>query len=214
MKPNLAPRSRRLRRPSVETISSRHPHAAGALKVEDLAIQQLTPYPRNNPRLHPKQQIDKLARAINDFSGFLISVVIDDQNIVLAGHARIEAAKQLALPSVPCVRASHLNETQKRAFTILDNKVAEEATWDFQLLAKEVEFLHNEGIDLTTTGFEIPEIEMIFDAAAPPASNPEDDRIPDPTPHRIVTEPNDLWILDEHRLFCGDARRHNHLRHC
>ena len=89
---------------------------------------------------------------------------------------------------------------------ILDNRVAEEATWDFQLLAKEVEFLHNEGIDLTTTGFAIPEIEMIFDAAAPPASNPEDDRIPDPTPHRIVTEPNDPGS-DEHRLFCGDARR-------
>ena len=205
MKPNLAPNSRRRRRPSVEIISSRHPHAAGALKVEDLAIQQLTPH-QNNPRLHPKQQIDKLARAINDF-GFLIPVVIDDQNIVLAGHARIEAAKQLALPSVPCVRASHLNETQKRAFTILDNRVAEEATWDFQLLAKEVEFLHNEGIDLTTTGFEIAEIEMIFDAATPPASNPEDDRIPDPTPHRVTTKPNDLWILDEHRLFCGDARR-------
>jgi len=97
MKPNLAPRSRRLRRPSVQTTSSHPPHAAGALKVEDLAIQQLTPY-QNNPRLHPKQQIDKLARAINDF-GFLVPVVIDDQNIVLAGHARIEAAKQLALPS-------------------------------------------------------------------------------------------------------------------
>jgi hypothetical protein len=206
MKSNLAPRSRRLRRPSVETTSSRHPHAAGALKVEDIAIQQLTPY-QNNPRLHSKKQIDKLARAINDF-GFLIPVLIDDQNIVLAGHARIEAAMQLALPRVPCVRASHLNETQKRAFTILDNRVAEEATWDFQLLAKEVEILHSEGIDLTTTGFEIPEIEMIFDAAAPPASNAEDDdRIPDPTPHRVVTKPNDLWILDEHRLFCGDARR-------
>jgi ParB-like chromosome segregation protein Spo0J len=155
MKPNLVPRSRRLRRPSVETIGSRHPQAAGALRIEDIAIQQLNPY-QNNPRLHPKKQIDKLARAINDF-GFLIPVLIDDQNIVLAGHARIEAAKQLALPSVPCVRASHLNETQKRAFTIFDNRLAEEATWDFQLLAKEVEFLHNEGIDLTTTGFEIPE---------------------------------------------------------
>jgi DNA modification methylase len=189
---------------SVETTST-HPRAAGPLKVEDIAIQQLTPY-QNNPRLHPKKQIDKLARAIKDF-GFLIPALIDDQNIVLAGHARIEAAKQLALPSVPCIRASHLNETQKRAFTILDNRVAEEAKWDFQLLAKEVEFLHTEGIDLTTTGFEIPEIEMIFDAAAQPTSNPEDDRIPDPAPHRVATKRNDLWILDEHKLFCGDARR-------
>jgi DNA modification methylase len=74
-------------------------------------------------------------------------------------------------------------------------------------LAKEIEFLQNEGIDLTTTGFEIPEIEMIFDAADPPVNNAEDDSIPDLTPNRVVTKPNDLWILGEHRLVCGDASR-------
>ena len=121
---------------------------------------EYVPY-QDNPRVHPRKQIQKLVRAIDEF-GFLIPILIDDQNTVLAGHARIEAAKQLRLLSVPCIRANHLTETQKRTFTILDNRLATEAAWDFQLLAKEVEFLQSEGIDLTTTGFEIPEIEMIF----------------------------------------------------
>jgi ParB-like nuclease family protein len=168
-------------------------------------VQQVRPYP-NNPRIHPRTQIQKLARAIDEF-GFLIPILVDDHGTVLAGHARIEAAKQLALPSVPCIRASHLSEAQKRAFTILDNRIATEAAWDFQLLAKEVEFLQTEGIDLTSTGFEIPEIEMIFDAVDPSTSNSEDDKTPEIVTNRIVTKPNDLWILGHHRLFCGDARR-------
>ena len=177
----------------------------GALRIEDFAIQDLRPY-QNNPRLHPKLQIDKLARAITDF-GFLIPILVDDRNTVLAGHARIEAAKKLGLRKLPCIRASHLTEAQKRTFTILDNRLAEEAAWDFELLAKEVEFLQSEGVDLTTTGFEIPEIEMIFGAADPPVSNAEDDSIPHLTPNCVVTKPSDLWALGEHRLFCGDARR-------
>ena len=189
--------------------SRRRPSAplprAGALRIENLPIQRVHPYP-DNPRIHPRKQIQKLVRAIDEF-GFLIPILIDDQNTVLAGHARIEAAKQLRLLSVPCIRANHLTETQKRTFTILDNRLATEAAWDFQLLAKEVEFLQSEGIDLTTTGFEIPEIEMIFDAADPPTNNSEDDKTPDLAPDRIVTKRNDLWILGEHRLLCGDARR-------
>jgi DNA modification methylase len=186
------------------------PAATDIHRIENLPVEQLRPY-QNNPRVHPRKQIDKLARAIDEF-GFLIPILIDDQNTVLAGHARIEAAKQLKLLSVPCIRAKHLSETQKRTFTILDNRLAAEATWDFQLLAKEVEFLQSQGIDLTTTGFEIPEIEMIFDAADPPTSDSEDDKTPDLAPDRIVTRPNDLWILGDHRLLCGDARRRESFR--
>jgi DNA modification methylase len=175
------------------------------LRIENLLVDDLRPY-QNNPHLHSKTQIDKLARAISEF-GFLIPILIDDQNRVLAGHARVEAAKKLASRNVPCIRAGHLTEAQKRTFTILDNRLAEEATWDFQLLAKEIEFLQNEAVDLTMTGFEIPEIEMIFDAADPPASNAEDDEVPDLAPNRVITKPNDLWTLGEHRLFCGDACR-------
>ena len=205
MKQSRARRSHRRSRMLAGTETLAVSPVTSALRIEELAIQDLRPY-QNNPRLHPKSQIDKLARAFTDF-GFLIPVLVDDQNTVLAGHARIEAAKKLELRKLPCIRASHLTEAQKRTFTILDNRLAEEAAWDFELLAKEVEFLQSEGVDLTTTGFEIPEIEMIFGVADPPVSNAEDDSIPDIMPDRVVTKPSDLWTLGEHRLFCGDARR-------
>ena len=184
----------------------RVPPLAGALRIENLQINDLRRY-QNNPRLHPKSQIDKLAQAISEF-GFLIPVLIDNQNKVLAGHARLEAADRLSLPCVPCIRAGHLTETQKRTFIILDNRLAEEAKWDFHLLAKEIEFLQDEGIDLTTTGFEIPEIEMILDVVTPnTCSSTTDDVLPSLAPGNVINRHGDLWILGDHRLFCGDARR-------
>jgi ParB-like chromosome segregation protein Spo0J len=132
------------------------------LKIEHVPIQILRPNP-NNARLHPKAQINKLARAIGEL-GFLVPVLIDDCNMIIAGHGRIEAAKALGLSELPCIRTSHLSEAQKRAFTIFDNRLAEDSGWDFQLLAKEFEFLQAEGIDLEMTGFEIPEFDVIFAA--------------------------------------------------
>jgi DNA modification methylase len=182
------------------------PPVSATLTIENLPIKELLRY-ENNPRLHPKTQIDKLARAIDEF-GFLIPILIDNKNNVLAGHARLQAASKLSLPCVPCIRAGHLTETQKRTFIILDNRLTEEAKWDFQLLAKEIEFLQDEGIDLTATGFEIPEIEMIFDAVMPNTESPAtDDILPDLSPGNVVSKPGDLWVLGDHRLFCGDARR-------
>jgi DNA modification methylase len=182
-----------------------HRFAHTALSIERVPIEDLRPN-QNNSRLHPREQINKLTRAIAEF-GFLIPALIDDGNMIIAGHARIEAAKKLGLAEVPCIRTSHLSEAQKRKFTILDNRLAEDSVWDFQLLAKEFEFLQAEGIDLQTTGFEIPEFEMIFAAADIAAKNIEDDEIPDLVPTRAITKSNDLWILGEHRLACADARR-------
>jgi DNA modification methylase len=180
--------------------------AFSALRIESLPAQQVHPHP-DNPRIHPRKQIEKLARAIKEFC-FLIPILIDGHNNVIAGHARLNAAKLLGLASIPCIRASHLSEHQKRAFIILDNRIATEAAWDFRLLAKDVEFLQAEGVDLTSTGFEIPEIEMILDAADQSTNNSEeDDKPPVLVPGCIVTKRNDLWILGDHRLFCGDAGR-------
>src|SRR6516164_2803902 len=199
-------RSRRRDQKLAARENLRLPPIASALAIENVPINDLRRY-QNNPRLHPKSQVDKLARAIDEF-GFLIPVLIDSQNKVLAGHARLEAADKLSLPSVPCIRASHLTESQKRTFIILDNRLTEEAKWDFRLLAKEIEFLQDEGIDLTTTGFEIPEIEMIFDAVTPNKCNPTtDDVLPNLAQGKVITRPGDLWNLGDHRLFCGDARR-------
>jgi len=199
-------RSRRRDQKLAARENLRLPPITRALVIENVPINDLRRY-QNNPRIHPKSQVDKLARAIDEF-GFLIPVLIDSQNKVLAGHARLEAADKLSLVSVPCIRAGHLTEAQKRTFIILDNRLTEEAKWDFQLLAKEIEFLQDEGIDLTTTGFEIPEIEMIFDAVTPSAGSPAiDDVLPSLVPGSVISKTDDLWILGDHRLFCGDARR-------
>ncbi len=182
-----------------------HRFAHSALTIESVPVQDLRPSP-NNCRFHPKEQIDKLKRAIERF-GFLGPVLIDDRNRVIVGHARMEAAKALGLAEIPCLRIRHLSEAKKRAFAILDNRLAEDSAWDFQLLAKEFQFLQAEGIDLETTGFEIPEFETIFAAGDIAAKNTEDDKIPDLVPTRAITKPNDLWILGDHRLVCADARR-------
>jgi DNA modification methylase len=181
------------------------PLSRDLLKIEYLPIQGLRPNP-NNSRIHPQKQIDKLARAIDEF-GFLIPVLIDEQNKLLAGHARIEAAEVCGLSAIPCVRTSHLSEAQKRAFTIVDNRLAQDGSWDFQVLAKEFEFLRDEGFDLQTTGFEIPEFDIVLNAASPAVKNSNDDKLPELEPSCTITKPNDLWALGEHRLLCADARR-------
>src|SRR5258708_24712057 len=188
--------------------ATKKPHlfAHAPLTIERVPIQDLRPSP-NNSRVHPREQIDKIKRAIEEF-GFLAPALIDDRNRIIAGHARIEAAKALGLAEVPCIRTRHLSEAQTRAFAILDNRLAEDSAWDFQLLAKGLAFLQAEGIALATTGFEIPEFETIFAAADIAAKDTEDDdEIPDLVPTRTISKANDLWTLGEHRLFCGDARR-------
>jgi DNA modification methylase len=186
---------------------TKKPHRFGhpVLKIELVSIRGLRPSP-NNSHVHPREQIDKLVRAIAEF-GFLIPVLIDDRNRVIAGHARLEAAKALGLTEIPCIQTRHLSEAQKRAFAIFDNRLAEDSKWDFQLLAKEFEFLQSEGFALQMTGFEIPEFDMIFAADDTATKNIENDEIPDHVPTRAITKPNDVWIMRHHRLVCGDARR-------
>ena len=173
--------------------------------IEDIPILDLRPYPRN-ARRHSVHQIEKLARAISEV-GFLIPVLIDDQNTILAGHARVEAARRLNMRTVPCIRASHLTETQKRKFIIFDNRLAQDASWDFDVLAEELKFLSDENVDLTTTEFEYPEIEMILNSADGPDEGTLEDPLPEPMPGSVVSKVGDLWALGDHRLFCGDARR-------
>jgi DNA modification methylase len=182
-----------------------HRFSDSALTIESVPVQDLRPSP-NNSHVHPREQIDKLVRAIAEF-GFLIPVLIDDRNRVIAGHARLEAAKALGLTEIPCIRTRHLSEAQKRAFAIFDNRLAEDSKWDFQVLAKEFEFLQSEGFALQMTGFEIPEFDMIFAADDTATKNIENDEIPNLVPTRAITKPNDLWIMRDHRLVCGDARR-------
>jgi DNA modification methylase len=165
----------------------------------------ILPNPRN-ARTHSAQQIQQIARSIERF-GFNNPVLIDQNNRVIAGHGRVAAAKSLGHAVVPTLRIEHLSDEERRAYIIADNKLAEKAGWDTEILAIEFQSLGELGFELELTGFELPEIEIMLDAEAQKASAIEDDPPPDLVPNRVCTTPGDLWALGKHRLLCGDARQ-------
>ena len=118
-----------------------------ALRIEYLPVHSLRPYERN-ARTHSDAQIDAIAESIRQF-GFNSPILIDDDDGVIAGHARLAAARKLGLDTVPCVRLSHLSDAQRRAYILADNRLAEMAVWDVPLLSLEVGELTLEDIDLS-----------------------------------------------------------------
>ena len=174
-------------------------------KLEFLAPEALSPY-SENARTHSKSQIRQIAQSIKTF-GFTVPVLIDGANMILAGHARILAACTLGMEQVPCVRVEHLTAAQKRAYILADNKLALNAAWDEDLLAREMaELLVDPDLDfdLGVTGFSIPEIDLLVDGVAPEEpGDPEEDLVPVDPPPRCG--PGDVWQLGPHRLICGTA---------
>lgn len=123
-------------------------------------IHKLIPYV-NNARTHSKEQILKLRSSLREF-GFVNPVIIDRDYNVLAGHGRIQAAKEEGIAEVPCVFVEHLTEAQKKAFILADNRLALDAGWDEEMLAVEMEELQNLGFDLELTGFDEKELANLF----------------------------------------------------
>jgi 16S rRNA G966 N2-methylase RsmD len=179
---------------------------AGALSVEYLPPPALKPYP-NNARGHSKRQLTKLGASIAEF-GFVVPVLIDAGNGLIAGHARVEAANSLGLAAIPCIRIEHLSEAQKRAFILADNRLTELASWDSKLLASELQFLTDLEFDVELTGFETAEIDLIIDGVDNPSKSDPADQAPAPlTNLPAVAGVGDLWLLGEHRVYCGDATK-------
>jgi DNA modification methylase len=178
----------------------------------DLPYQQqplaaLRPYPRN-ARRHTKKQIRQIAASIERF-GFVNPVLVTPGNEVIAGHGRVEAAKLLGLATVPTLALSHLGEAERRAYVIADNRLAEQAGWDKDLLALELQGLVDLDFEVELTGFSLGEIEVILDEAAEKqADTSGEDDVHEPDGSRAaVSRAGDLWCLGEHRLLCGDALR-------
>jgi DNA modification methylase len=128
-------------------------------------------------------------------------VLVDGENGIIAGHGRVLAARQLGLATVPVIELGHLSEAQKRAYVLADNRLAEQAGWDRELLALEAADLTELGVDLADLGFDAGEIDgLLRDGMA----DPREDEVPEP-PAEPVSRSGDLWILGRHRLLCGDA---------
>lgn len=175
------------------------------LKVKYLSIGQLKPY-ANNARTHGKKQISQIARSIQDF-GFNVPILIDKDSNVIAGHGRLLAAEELQLAKVPTIRLENLTELQKKAYILADNKLAEKAGWDTEILKIELEGLQELDIDfdLTQTGFETPEIDLIINGTEEiKEDNPLDD-LPEESEVKKQVKPGELWKLGEHYLYCGDS---------
>ena len=181
--------------------------AADTPRVETLPIAALRPNPQN-PRKHSSRQLKRLAALIREV-GFINPVIVDETMMILAGHGRVAAANQLGLTAIPVIIFDHLTPAQKRAYLIADNRIAEQAGWDRELLAVElgelIELLPAQGLDVTLTGFEVAEIDLLIAdmATSPPA--PED--VLPTMPSKVVSRSGDLWQLGKHRLLCGDARK-------
>lgn len=162
-----------------------------------------------NARVHSKKQLKQIARSIQRY-GFNAPVLIGEDGKIIAGHGRVEAAKLLGLETVPTICLAHLNEIERRAYLIADNKIALNASWDQDLLAGEMQSLIDHGIEIEDTGFTIAEADILLEEASEAASVSKkkaqaDDRIPDVEPIAI-TRMGDVWQLGRHRLVCGDAR--------
>ncbi|HET7086957.1 MAG TPA: site-specific DNA-methyltransferase [Rhizomicrobium sp.] len=184
---------------NLSSTFSAKPIVEGKIVLRD--VQDLKPRSRN-PRTHSPKQIEQIARSIQRF-GFVNPVLVGADGGIIAGHGRAEAAKLLGLQQVPTLRVDHLSEAEIRAYVIADNKLAENAGWDKDLLALELKELSIElDLEITLTGFETPEIDILLQ----PAQEDEEPEIA-PVNRDVppVSRAGDLWLIGEHRLFCGDA---------
>lgn len=178
----------------------------GNLTIVMRRIAHLSPR-AGNPRTHTQKQKEQLARAIKRF-GFTVPVVIDEDGVILAGHARVDAASMLGMVEVPTIRLVEMSEADKRAYVIADNKLAENAGWDSKLLKAEFEFLAGLEFDLdpTITGFEESEIEGLVYGGGEKEPRPTADDAPvEPSSGPPGTRLGDVWDIGPHRLICGDA---------
>jgi DNA modification methylase len=171
------------------------------LSIAYRPIAELKAHP-SNPRTHSNKQIRQIARSVEQF-GFTNPILLDQQDRVLAGHGRLAAARLLGMAQVPTIRLAEMSEAQKRAYALADNRLAEAAGWDRELLALELRYISELELDfdLELTGFEMAEIDLLLDPAAGAQDIldlPEADGPP-------VTAPGDLWCLGRHRVLCADA---------
>src|SRR5439155_24193527 len=134
--------------------------------------------------------------------GFVNAVLVGDDGVIVAGHGRVLAARKLGLSEVPVVVLAHLSPTQRRALMIVDNRIAENAGWDDEMLAAELASLRDEDVDLGLLGFDENELDGLLDGASEEGEGA--DEAPEP-PSDPVSRLGDLWICGQHRVLCGDA---------
>ena len=213
--PSLAGRGTGRRVAPKAPTAAAHPatprHAQGATtqrglndKIAWMAIGDLTPFP-GNPRRHPEDQIARLMRNIDRV--WTNPILIDETATILAGHARLEAARRLGRTEVPTLTIAGLSTAEKRAMVIADNRLPEQAVWDFDLLRGHFKDLIDLDCDVELTGFSTGEIDLLMDGKPVPAGDDPADDLTGLSEGPAVSLPGDVWQRGRHRLVCGDALR-------
>ena len=160
-------------------------------------ISELIPYAQN-AKTHPPEQIEALRRSMARF-GFVAPVGIDGQGNVIFGHGRLLAAQAEGETMAPCVIVEHLDETERAAYVLADNRLSELGGWDEDLVRSQTQALAAAGFDITITGFTLQALRGVS------AKDVVEDEAPLAWPENPVSKPGTLWQLGRHRLLCGDA---------
>lgn len=175
------------------------------LEMEYKNPDDIKPFP-GNARTHSQEQVAQVAASIKEF-GFNNPILVDATGKIIAGHCRLMAAKKLGLERVPTINLGHLTDTQKRAYTLADNKIQLGADWDMEKLAQEARRLQDDGFDLDLTGFGKEEIADILAGVEIDGDDleptEETEPVPEP-PEEPVTKKRDVWLLGAH-YHCDDC---------
>lgn len=169
------------------------------LQISYLKENEITPYV-NNTRTHSREQIEQVKASIAEFG--MVNPIGLHEGVIVYGHARFQAMKELDYEEFPTVDLSHLTEAQKKAYVIADNKLALNAGWDEEILALEIKALEEMDFDLDLLGFDDKEINAFLEEET--EDNEQDDEVPEP-PANPVSVLGDVWQLGDHRLMCGDS---------
>lgn len=176
------------------------------LKIDYIDITLLKPYKRN-AKIHSKKQIAKIIQSVKTF-GVVTAILVNKNYEVIAGHGRLEALKELGYTKIPVIMLEHLSEAQVRAYRLADNKIAQDATYDEELLKIELqELIISNEVVITDTGFDIAEIdEIVIDGYGEPKDKSDKaDEIEDVNKIEKKVNVGDLWKLGKHLLLCGDS---------
>lgn len=172
-------------------------------EMQLVPLSKLVPY-INNARTHSPEQVTKLRSSLREF-GFVNPVIIDRDYGIIAGHGRVVAAKEEGIDEVPCVFVDYLTEAQKKAYIIADNRFAQDAGWDEELLRIEIEALQGMDFDVGLTGFNDDEIADLFDANGKSEAEDDDFDLSAALEKASFVQRGDIWTVGRHRLMCGDA---------
>ncbi|MBR1605616.1 MAG: ParB N-terminal domain-containing protein [Alphaproteobacteria bacterium] len=180
------------------------------LQLQHVDIESIKPYPLN-PKEHEEKQTQQIAKSIERF-GFNTPILVDTNSEIIAGHGRFKAAKLLGLKQIPVIFLSHLNEAEKKAYRLADNKLSENGKWNTDLL--KLEFVEieklalnfEEELNLDITGFDLPEIDVLMQETSSSEAIDEKLNTPPFVPDdEIISKQGDIWNLGKHRIICGDS---------